>query len=57
MTREEMTEKIKLIEKAIMFAGPIHGRDLRKHLYRMRIELKEYDRYQKEARKTVLING
>lgn len=51
MTREEMVEKIRMTEQEIMFAGKIHQRDLRKHLYRMRIELKEYDRYQKEARK------
>ena len=51
MTREEMVEKIRMTEQAILYAGPINRRDLRKHLHRMRIELKEYDRYQKEARK------
>ena len=50
MTRDELIEKIDTTKKAIMFAGPVHRRDLRKHLKRMMVELKKYDRYQKEAK-------
>jgi hypothetical protein len=50
MTRDELVEKIDLTRKAIMFAGPVHRRDLRKHLKRMLRQLKEYDQYQDEAR-------
>ena len=50
MTMDELQEKIRLTEKAIMFAGPIHRRDLQKHLRRMQKELRDYDRFQREAR-------
>ena len=50
MTRDELQEKIKLTETAIMFAGPIHRRDLQKHLRKMQKELQDYDRFQREAR-------
>lgn len=50
MTRDELLEKIMLTETAIMFAGPIHRRDLQKHLRRMQKELRDYDRFQREAR-------
>lgn len=50
MTRDELQEKIKLTETAIMFAGSIHRRDLQKHLRRMKRELRDYDRFQREAR-------
>ena len=51
MTREEIVDEIRLTEQALIHAGPIHHRDLRKHLNRMRKELQEYDRYQGGARR------
>ena len=50
MKRDELEEKIRLTEKAIMFAGNIHRRDLEKHLRRMKKELRDYDRFQQAAR-------
>ena len=50
MSRTELEEKIKQTETAIMLAGPIHRRDLQKHLRRMQKELRDYDRFQREAR-------
>lgn len=50
MTRDELQEKIRLTETALMFAGPIHRRDLQKHLRRMQKELRDYDRFQREVR-------
>ena len=50
MSRTELEEKIKQTEKAIIFAGPIHRRDLQKHLRRMQKDLRDYDRFQREAR-------
>lgn len=50
MSRTELEEKIKLTEKAIVFAGAIHRRDLEKHLRRMKKELRDYDRFQREAK-------
>ena len=45
-----MIEKIDITKKAIMFAGPIHRRDLQKHLRRMQKELRDYDRFKKAAK-------
>ena len=53
MTRDELIEKIDITKKAIQFAGPVHRRDLRKHLKRMATELKKYDRYREDAKKGV----
>ena len=53
MNRQQLKEKIELTRTAIMFAGPIHRRDLQKHLHRMEVELRRYDRYQENARKGV----
>ena len=53
MNREQLIEKIEMTKAAIQFAGPVHRRDLRKHLKRMMTELKQYDRYQKEAKQGV----
>ena len=50
MNRDELEEKIKLTETAIMFAGLIHRRDLEKHLRKLKRELRDYDRFQREAR-------
>ena len=53
MTRDELIEKIEITKKAIMFAGPVHRRDLRKHLKRMLAQLRQYDRFQEAARQEV----
>ena len=53
MTRDELIEKIDTTKKAIMFAGPVHRRDLRKHLKRMLAQLAQYDRFQVDARRKV----
>ena len=49
MNRDEIIEKIETAKKAMIFAGPIHRKDLRKHIKRMTAELKQYDRYREEA--------
>ena len=49
MTMDELIEKIDITKKAMIFAGPIHRKDLRKHIKRMTAELKQYDRYREEA--------
>ena len=53
MTRDELIERIEMTKKAIMFAGPVHRRDLRKHLKRMLAQLRQYDAYQAAARQGV----
>lgn len=53
MTRDELIEKIDITKKAIMFAGPVQRRDLRKHLKRMLAQLSQYDRFQEAARQGV----
>lgn len=44
--RMELKDKIRKAEEELKTAGPIHSRDLRKHLKRMKIQLRIYDRYQ-----------
>lgn len=53
MTREQLIEKIDITKKAIMFAGPVHRRDLRKHLKRMTVQLRQYDAYEAQAGRKV----
>ena len=53
MSRDELMQKIKATTEEIRTAGPIHKRDLHKHLKRMRAELAKYDRYQAAARQGV----
>lgn len=53
MTRDELIERIEMTKKAIMFAGPVHRRDLRKHLKRMLAQLAQYDRFQEAAKRKV----
>ena len=53
MTRDELIEKIDITKKAIMFAGPVHRRDLRKHLKRMLAQLRQYDAFQAATRQEV----
>ena len=51
MTREEMVREISLSKQALMRAGPVHFRDLQKHIHRMEVQLKQYDRYQRDAKR------
>lgn len=53
MSRDELIAKIQNTMTEIKTAGPIHKRDLHKHLKRMRAELAKYDRYQAAARQGV----
>ena len=53
MTREQLMEKIMQTKQEIKTAGPVHRRDLRKHLKRMLAQLAQYDRYQAAARQGV----
>jgi len=53
MTRDELIEKIEAVKQAITFAGPVHRRDLRKHLKRMLAQLAQYDRFQAATRQEV----
>ena len=53
MTRDELIERIEMTRKAIQFAGPVHRRDLRKHLKRMLAQLRQYDAFQAAARQEV----
>lgn len=50
MTRDELIEKIDITKKAIMFAGPVHRRDLRKHLKRMLAQVAQYDRFREQRK-------
>lgn len=49
MTIEELLEKIRRTKEEIRLAGPIHRRDLQKHLKRLRIQVLRMARDQKEA--------
>jgi len=53
MTREQLMEKIMQTKQEIKTAGPVHRRDLRKHLKRMLAQVAQYDRYQAAARQGV----
>ena len=52
-SREQLIERIEMTKKAIQFAGPVHRRDLRKHLKRMLAQVAQYDRFQADARQGV----
>lgn len=39
-------EKIRRAKEELKTAGEKHGRDLRKHIHRMEVEVRRYDRYQ-----------
>lgn len=54
MNREELVEKIEDIKRAMVFAGPVHYRDLRKHLKRLTAQLRQYDRFQAAAKQGVV---
>ena len=51
--REQLIERIEMTKKAIQFAGPVHRRDLRKHLKRMLAQVAQYDRFQAAAQQRV----
>ena len=51
MNREQLEEKIMQTKQEMKKAGPVHRRDLGKHLKRMLGQLAEYDRYQAAARR------
>ena len=50
LTRAQMLEKMERIKEEIKTAGPIHKRDLQKHLKRMQGQIAQYDLYQRMAR-------
>lgn len=50
-TRSELAEKIRIAKDALMFSGPMHRRDLQKHIRRMEKELRDYDRFQEQAKR------
>ena len=51
MTRDELVEEIRKKKKEAEQAGTIHRRDLWKNIKRMERELRDYDRFQAEARR------
>ena len=53
MNREQLMEKIMQTRQEIKTAGPVHRRDLRKHLKRMLAQVAQYDRYRAAARQGV----
>lgn len=53
MNREQLMDKIMQTKQEIKTAGPVHRRDLRKHLKRMLAQVAQYDRYQAAARQGV----
>lgn len=45
--REEYVAKLNTARQELKTAGPIHRRDLTKHIRRMERELRDYDRFHK----------
>lgn len=54
MTREELVEQVRLCKQALMYAGPVHYRDLQKHIRRMEAQIKQYDRFKAAAQRKVV---
>lgn len=52
--REQLMEKIMQTQQEIKTAGPVHRRDLRKHLKRMMAQLAQYDRFQAATMRKVV---
>lgn len=46
--RERHIQEIRNLEQKIGFAGPIHRKDLQKHINRLKKELKIYDFYMRK---------
>jgi len=53
LARMDLMDKIRKAEEELKTAGPVHRRDLRKHIKRMTAQLAQYDRYQAAARQGV----
>ena len=53
MARMELEEKIMQTRQEMKKAGPVHRRDLRKHLKRMLAQLRQYDAFQAAAKRKV----
>ncbi|MBR4352690.1 MAG: hypothetical protein IKQ01_06430 [Bacteroidales bacterium] len=53
MNREQLEEKIMQTKREMKTAGPVHRRDLGKHLKRMLGQLAQYDRFQAAAQRKV----
>ena len=53
MNREQLEARIVQTRREINSAGPVHKRDLQKHLKRMLAQLAQYDRYRAAARQGV----
>ena len=51
MTRNELKAKIQAAETELTTAGAIHRKDLTKHIRRMKKELRDYDRFQEQAKR------
>lgn len=51
--REKLVDEIRLCKQALMHAGPMHYRDLQKHIRKMEAQLKQYDRFQAAAEQGV----
>ena len=53
MDREQLEARIMQTRLEINSAGPVHRRDLQKHLKRMLAQLAQYDAFQADARRKV----
>ncbi len=54
--RDDFVRELEAAKAEEKIAGPIHKRDLRKHIREMERELRDYDRYQRVAREQKSIN-
>ena len=48
--REDFVRQLEAAKAELRIAGPIHKRDLRKHIHDMECELRDYDRFQQKAK-------
>ena len=51
MTRDELIQKIDAARREMVHAGPIHRRDLAKHIRRMEKELRLFDFSHRQVQK------
>ena len=51
MNRDQLVERIEATKREMKSAGPVHYRDLRKHLKRMTAQLSHFDRYRASAQR------
>ncbi len=47
--REQFVQELEAVKAEAKTAGPVRRRDLRKHIREMERELRDYDRFQREA--------